>query len=172
MQQSDAHSYWEFNHLGTNWVHPLYELPFTGGFPDRFNQAPDTFQDDEIGGFQSIVPGSGPAGSQNDPRVSGDNPSLPRDPDKFDGDVDAQREFRYRSIPSGFANEVYLHVDARRASFEPRSCSAPMPPRSPASTRMATASSPRWKEASIPRRMGSRTTRACSCRQRRSTGSP
>src|SRR5215467_13782322 len=32
-QQSDAHSYWEFNYLGTNWVHPLYELPFTGGFP-------------------------------------------------------------------------------------------------------------------------------------------
>src|SRR6266850_2818535 len=32
MQQADAHSYWEFNYLGTNWVHPLYELPFTGGF--------------------------------------------------------------------------------------------------------------------------------------------
>src|SRR6266478_9917100 len=35
MQQADAHSYWEFNYLGTNWVHPLYELPFTGGFPDN-----------------------------------------------------------------------------------------------------------------------------------------
>src|SRR5882672_9183709 len=35
LQQSDAHAYWEFNYLGTNWVHPLYELPFTGGFPDR-----------------------------------------------------------------------------------------------------------------------------------------
>ena len=28
----DAHNYWEFNYT-TNWVHPLYELPFTGGFP-------------------------------------------------------------------------------------------------------------------------------------------
>ena len=25
--------YWEFNYT-TNWIHPLYELPFTGGFPD------------------------------------------------------------------------------------------------------------------------------------------
>jgi hypothetical protein len=120
MQQSDAHSYWEFNYLGTNWVHPLYELPFTGGFPDRFNQAPDTFQDGEIGGLQSIVPGSGPAGVQNDPRVFGDNPNLPRDPDKFDGDVNAQREFRFRTIPSGLANEVYLDVYVRWASFEPQ----------------------------------------------------
>ncbi len=40
----------------------------------------------------------------------GDNPSLPRDPDKFDGDVDAQREFRFRIIPSGLANEIYLDV--------------------------------------------------------------
>jgi hypothetical protein len=58
MQQSDAHSYWEFNYQGTNWVHPLYELPFTGGFPDNFGQAPDAFQDGEIGKLQSIVPGS------------------------------------------------------------------------------------------------------------------
>jgi hypothetical protein len=36
LQQSDTHSYWEFNYLGTNWIHPLYELPFTGGFPDNF----------------------------------------------------------------------------------------------------------------------------------------
>jgi len=32
LQQSDAHAYWEFNYT-TNWIHPLYELPFTGGFP-------------------------------------------------------------------------------------------------------------------------------------------
>jgi hypothetical protein len=119
MQQSDAHSYWEFNYLGTNWVHPLYELPFTGGFPDDFSQAPDAFQDGEIGALQSIVPGSGPAGITNDPRVFGDNPNLPRDPDKFDGDVDTQREFRFRTIPSGLANEIYLDVYERRASFEP-----------------------------------------------------
>jgi hypothetical protein len=119
LQQSDAHSYFEFNYLGTNWIHPLYELPFTGGFPDNFGRAPDAFQDGEIGKLQSIVPGSGPRGIVNDPNVVGDNPSLPRDPDKFDGSVNAQREFRQRGVPSGLANEIYLDVYARPASFEP-----------------------------------------------------
>lgn len=118
-QQSDVHSYWEFNYLGTNWIHPLYELPFTGGFPDDFGRAPDTFQDGEIGKLQSIVPGSGPRGINNQPSVVGDNPALPRDPDKFDADVDAQREARQRGIPSGLANEIYLDVYERPVSFEP-----------------------------------------------------
>jgi hypothetical protein len=119
LQQSDAHAYWEFNYLGTDFVHPLYELPFTGGFPDNFGKPPDAFQDGEIGRLQSIIPGSGPRGIHNSPVRFGDNPTLPRDPDKFDGDVDAQREFRYRSIPSGLAHEVYLDVYERLASFEP-----------------------------------------------------
>src|SRR6201993_2146353 len=119
-EQSDAHCYWEFNYQGTNWVHPLYELPFTGGFPDNFGQAPDTFQDGEIGALQSIVPGPGPSGEQQKPQVVGDNPNLPRDPDKFDGDVDVQREFRERGIPSGLANEIYLDIYERLASFEPQ----------------------------------------------------
>ena len=119
LQQSDAHAYWEFNYQGTNWVHPLYELPFTGGFADRFGAAPDTFEDGEIGKLQSIVPGSGPSGVKNDPRAVGDDPNLPRDPDKFDGTVDAQREFRQRGIPSGLVNEIFLDVYVRRASFEP-----------------------------------------------------
>jgi hypothetical protein len=119
-QQSDVHSYWEFNYLGTNWIHPLYELPFTGGFPDNFGQAADAFQDGEIGTLQSIVPGPGPSGEENKPQVVGDNPNLPRDPDKFDGDVDAQREFRQRGVPSGLANEIYLDVYERPASFEPQ----------------------------------------------------
>jgi hypothetical protein len=113
LQQMDAHPYWEFNYLGTNWVHPLYELPFTGGFPDNFGEAADTFEDGEIGRLQSIVPGSGPHGIRNNPVAVGDNPNLPRDPDKFDGDVDAQREFRQRGIPSGLANEVFLDVYER-----------------------------------------------------------
>jgi len=119
LQQSDAHAYWEFNYLGTNWIHPLYELPFTGGFPDGFGEIPDAFTDGEIGKLQSIVPGSGPRGVKNNPAVVGDNPNLPRDPDKFDGDIDAQREFRQRTIPSGLAKEIFLDVYERRASFEP-----------------------------------------------------
>src|SRR5216683_1574140 len=119
LQQSDAHAYWEFNYLGTNWVHPLYELPFTGGFPDTFGGIPEAFGDGEIGKLQSIVPGSGPRGIKNDPTVAGDDPNLPRDPDKFDGTVDAQREFRQRGIPSGLAHEIFLDVYERLASFEP-----------------------------------------------------
>ena len=119
-QQSDVHSYWEFNYLGTNWIHPLYELPFTGGFPDNFGQPPEAFAEGEIGKLQSIVPGSGPRGVKNQPEAVGDNPDLPRDPDKFDADVDAQREFRQRGVPSGLANEIYLDVYVRWASFEPQ----------------------------------------------------
>jgi hypothetical protein len=119
MQQTDCHSYWEFNYT-TNWIHPLYELPFTGGFPDKLGAPPDTFEDGQIGARQSIVPGPGPDGKPNKPQVYGDNPSRPRDPDLFDADVDSQREFRQRFIPSGLAREIMLDVFARPMSFEPR----------------------------------------------------
>jgi hypothetical protein len=66
-------------------------------FPDDFGKAPDAFQDGEIGALQSIVPGPGPSGEQNKANVVGDDPNLPRDPDKFDGTVDGQREFRERA---------------------------------------------------------------------------
>jgi hypothetical protein len=118
LQQMDSHAYWEFNYT-TNWIAPLYELPFTGGFPDDFGLAPDSLQDGEIGLLSSLVPGSGPLGIKNKPQTHGDNPILPRDPDKFDGEVDAQREFRMRFIPSGLAQEIMLDVYARRASFMP-----------------------------------------------------
>jgi len=119
LQQSDGHAYWEFNYT-TNWIHPLYELPFTGGMPG-------TFEAGQVGGLQSIVPGSGPHGIKNGPVEYGDNPnnkgviqaSGPRDPDKFDADDDAQREFRQRFIPSGLANEIFLDVYERVTSFEP-----------------------------------------------------
>ena len=119
LQQSDCHAYWEFNYT-TNWVHPTYELPFTGGVPG-------TFEAGHIGALTSIVPGSGPAGVKNSPVTYGDNPNTqgvlmasgPRDPDKFEADVDAQREFRMRSIPSGLAHEIYLDVYERVKSFEP-----------------------------------------------------
>jgi len=121
LQQSDTHAYWEFNYQGTNWIHPLYELPSTGGFPDNFGEAPDAFEDGEIGALLSFIPGPGPAGKQNSPVAVGDNPSLPRDPDKFDADsgFDNQREFRERGVPSGLANEVFLDVYVRPASFLP-----------------------------------------------------
>src|SRR5690242_12219745 len=71
--------------MGTNWMHPLYELPFTGGFPDTLGGVPDALADGEIGKLQSIIPGSGPSGIRNNPTAYGDDPTLPRDPDKFDG---------------------------------------------------------------------------------------
>jgi len=119
LQQSDCHAYWEFNYT-TNWVHPSYELPFTGGLPGSFEAG-------QVGALSSLVPGSGPAGIKNSPITYGDNPNTqgvlmasgPRDPDKFEGDVDAQREFRMRFIPSGLAHEIYLDVYERVKSFEP-----------------------------------------------------
>jgi hypothetical protein len=121
LQQSDAHNYWEFNYQ-TNWIHPLYELPFAGGFPDHVATEPaDTFQDGEIGLLESIVPGL-TAGLNRDRRRAvafGDNPDIPRDPDRFDSDVDAQREFRERFMPSGLAREAFLNAFERLASFEP-----------------------------------------------------
>ena len=119
MQQTDVHAYWEFNYT-TNWIHPLYELPYTGGIPG-------TFEAGKVGAVSSIVPGSGPSGVKNDPVTYGDNPNTqgviqgsgPRDPDKFDAGVDAQREFRERFIPSGLTNEILLDVYERLASFEP-----------------------------------------------------
>jgi hypothetical protein len=99
-QQSDVHSYWESNYLGTNWIHPLYELPFTGGFPDNFGQAPDAFHDGEIGKLQSIVPGPGPSGEEHKPQDVGDNPNLPRDLDKFDSDTGFEARLFPRTLPA------------------------------------------------------------------------
>jgi hypothetical protein len=122
LQQSDAHAYWEFNYT-TNWIHPLYELPFTGGFPDRAATDPaDAFQDGEISRRQSIVPGDEPGDNNRSRRLAikfGDDPARPRDPDLFDADEDSQREFRQRFIPSGIAREVFLNAFERLASFEP-----------------------------------------------------
>lgn len=122
LQQADAHNYWEFNYQ-TNWIHPLYELPFAGGFPDRSPTEPaDTYRDGEICARQSIVPGNSPASNNRSPQLAvkfGDNPDLPRDPDKFDADVESQREFRERFVPSGIANEALLNAFERLASFEP-----------------------------------------------------
>ena len=121
LQQSDAHSYWEFNYQ-TNWIHPLYELPFAGGFPDHSPTQPaDTYRDGEITRLSSVVPGEeiNEVRERREAVRFGDNPDNPRDPDKFDSDNDAQREFRERFIPSGLANEVFLNVFERLSSFEP-----------------------------------------------------
>jgi hypothetical protein len=111
LQQADAHAYWEFN-PGTDWVFPLYELPFTGGIFD-------TFDDGQVGAFSSVVPGSGPEGIRNRPQKFGDDPDDPRDPDRNAATNAAQNETRLRFIPSGLANEVFLDTFERLASFEP-----------------------------------------------------
>jgi hypothetical protein len=127
LQQSDCHSYWEFNQY-TNWVFPQYELPFTGGVPG-------TFKAGKQYDLQSVIPGSGPAGvSNNDEplkQMFGDDPNSPRDPDRApnasptDPDrpvavpSDDQKEKRVRFIPSGLGNEILLDVWVRVKSFEP-----------------------------------------------------
>src|ERR1700730_13597638 len=127
LQQSDCHAYWEFNQY-TNWVFPLYELPFTGGVPG-------TFKAGKQYDLQSVIPGSGPAGVSNNEeplkQMFGDDPNNPRDPDRApnasptDPDrpvanpSDDQKEKRVRFIPSGLGNEILLDVWVRVKSFEP-----------------------------------------------------
>jgi len=96
MQQADVHAYWEFNYQGTNWIHPLYELPFTGGFPDDFGQPPDTFEDGEIGLLQSIVPARDPRGIKNMANVVGDNPNCREIPTSSMATSMPSGEFRQR----------------------------------------------------------------------------
>jgi hypothetical protein len=126
VQQSDIHSYWEFNKY-TNWIHPLYELPFTGGIPG-------SFENSKVGAISSLIPGPGPSGEKNSRIQFGDNPNNPRDPDRgkesSENDVDRpmppneeNSEQRLRFIPSGIANEIMLDVYVRIASFEPRETS-------------------------------------------------
>jgi hypothetical protein len=122
LQQSDTHSYWEFNQY-TDWIAPAYELPVTGGLPG-------TFEAGQIGALSSVVPGSGPSGVTNDPVAFGDDPSNPRDPDRLQASSleDADRpmppneehaETRLRFIPSGLAAEILRDAYIRIASFEP-----------------------------------------------------
>jgi hypothetical protein len=118
LQQSDVHSYWEFNQY-TDWVFPTYELAFTGGIPGS-----------TIGECPSVVPGPGPGGSPNDPNQYGDDPNDPRDPDRAEASSldDPNRpqppdeehlETRNRFIPSGLAREILVDVYMRLNSFEP-----------------------------------------------------
>jgi hypothetical protein len=131
LQQSDCHSYWEFNQY-TDWVFPEYELPFTAAFANSFTLGRYAL-------LTSVVPGSGPSGTGpdgpgptggNDPRRVGDNPDDPRDPDRGqtstlrDEDrpqpgIEDHVEDRLRFIPSGLADEILQDVYTRVASFEP-----------------------------------------------------
>ncbi len=122
LQQSDCHSYWEFNEY-TDWVYPLYETPFTGGVPGTFAAGQQYAR-------LSLIPGSGPAGVANAKTTYGDDPNNPRDPDRGPNaspddpdrpttNDDDQKETRLRFIPSGLANEILLDAYVRRASFEP-----------------------------------------------------
>ncbi len=122
LQQSDIHAYWEFNYT-TNWAFPPYELPATAGLPG-------TFAAGDYGSISSLIPGSGPRGVINSPVAFGDDPQNPRDPDRADeaspDDVNRPEkgnsehlERRNRFVPTGLANEIYLDVFLRTASFEP-----------------------------------------------------
>src|SRR3984893_13583960 len=120
-----------------------------------------------------------PSGEQQKSQVVGDNPNLPRDPDKFDADngFDAQREFRERGVPSGLANEILLDVYERPASFEPqvRNLQQRLFDAYAAEVRRVAGNDDGiitpCKGISTPPRTASRITRGCTCRQQCSTAS-
>jgi hypothetical protein len=138
LQQSDCHAYWEFNQY-TDWVFPPYELPFTGGFGAPFISK-EAFNQGKLAFLTSVVPGSGPGvggtgptgpgpTGGNDPKLVGDDPDNPRDPDRLldtspaDPDRPAvnnpdHKEKRLRFIPSGLTREILVDAYMRPVSFE------------------------------------------------------
>lgn len=130
LQQSDIHSYWEFNPK-TNWIFPHYERPFTGGVPGTFEAgAASAGALTLVLGSPSTIPGPGPSGPQNDPVIYGDDPNDPRDPDRAGlNSLDepnrpqppdpSNLETRLRFIPSRLTEEILLDVMVRIASFKP-----------------------------------------------------
>jgi hypothetical protein len=115
LQQSDVHSYWEFN-AGTNWVFPHYEVVFSGGVPGTFAAG---LQYENLRNLQTVIPGSGPRGIINDKILYGDNPDDPRDPDRAEAEDPSQREFRNRFVPSAVDREILYNVFVRTQSFRP-----------------------------------------------------
>ena len=115
LQQSDVHSYWEFN-AGTNWVFPHYEIIFSGGVPGTYAAG---LQYEQLRDLRTIIPGSGPRGISNDKIAYGDNPDNPRDPDRTEASDPSQRESRLRIIPSAVDREVLYDVFVRVKSFHP-----------------------------------------------------
>ena len=115
MQQSDVHSYWEFN-AGTNWVFPHYEVIFSGGVPGTYAAG---LQYNNLKDLRTVIPGSGPRGVTNDKIAYGDNPDDPRDPDRTEATNPAQAEKRLRIVPSAVDREVLYDVFLRVKSFRP-----------------------------------------------------
>ncbi len=121
LQQSDAHSYWEFNYT-TNWIHPLYELPFAGGFPDKFPTQPaDTYQDGEIGRLQSIVPGDRPGRTDSRRRQSTSvtTPIARAIPTSSTPTSRRSASSGSASFPAGSPTRPSSTPSERLASFEP-----------------------------------------------------
>ena len=115
LQQSDVHSYWEFN-AGTNWVFPHYEVIFTGGVPGTYAAG---LQYNNLKDLRTVIPGSGPRGVTNDKIAYGDNPDDPRDPDRTEATDPAQAEKRLRIVPSAVDREILYDVFLRVRSFRP-----------------------------------------------------
>jgi hypothetical protein len=115
LQQSDVHSYWEFN-PGTNWIFPHYEVIFTGGVPGTYAAG---LQYNNLKDLRTVIPGSGPRGVTNDKVAYGDNPDDPRDPDRTEATNPAQAEKRLRIVPSAVDLEVLYDVFLRSKSFRP-----------------------------------------------------
>ena len=115
LQQSDVHSYWEFN-AGTNWVFPHYEVIFSGGVPGTYAAG---LQYNNLRDLRTVIPGSGPRGVTNDKIAYGDNPDDPRDPDRTSATNPAQAEKRLRIVPSAVDLEVLYDVFLRTKSFRP-----------------------------------------------------
>jgi len=107
-QQSDVHSYWEFKLSRDELDSPaLYELPFTGGFPDNFQASSRRLpRRRRSGKLQSIVPGPrDQAVRRTNHRWSVTTRTFRAIRTSLTVTSMRSREFRERGVPSGLANE-------------------------------------------------------------------
>jgi len=92
------------------WVHPLYELPFTAGSRTSFGAAPDAFEEGEIG--KAAIDRARLWTERSEERSPGPSETIQSvaRSRQVRWEVDAQREFRQRGVPAPLANEIFLDV--------------------------------------------------------------
>jgi len=179
MQQSDAHSYWEFNYQGTNWVHSLYELPFTGGFRTISDKLRMPSRMARSAGCSRSSLAQARAVRRTNRRPSATTPTfrairtnLTRTPVSM-----PSANFASVAFPAAWRMRfISMSTNgcprsSRRSEISSNGCSMAMLPKSDAFPGMARVSSPPRKATLTPRRTASRTMSAYSCRQRCSTAS-
>jgi len=166
LQQSDGHAYWEFNYT-TNWIHPLYELPFTWArsrpsFPARGRTASRT--------TRCCTATTRTTKASSRPPVLAIPTSSMRTTTRSANSASGSFRAAWPTRSSSTFLSAWL-PSSRASATSTNDCSMPTPRRWRGWIRTTTASSRPLKATWIPPRTDSPTTRACSSRRRSSSAS-